>query len=287
MPIILDHVTHTYMPGSPFQSIALGDVSFELKNGEFLGVIGHTGSGKSTFAQHLNGLLLPNSGTVLVDNVNISDKSPESRNARRRVGLVFQYPEYQLFEETVRKDIAFGPKNMGLGEREIEARVIAAAEAVGLAPETLDRSPFELSGGQKRRVAIAGVLAMEPQYLVLDEPAAGLDPQGRRDMENLLRRLHEDPNRTIVMISHSMDDVARLCDRLLVMERGRVAIVGTPIEVFRETEALERIGLDLPEGEKLARKLRKAGFDIPEGTFEPAALARCVAAQLKGGRDNA
>jgi len=287
MPIILDHVTHTYMPGSPFQSIALGDVSFELRDGEFLGVIGHTGSGKSTFAQHLNGLLLPNSGTVLVDEVNISEKTPEARKARRSVGLVFQYPEYQLFEETVRKDIAFGPKNMGLGDREIEARVIAAAEAVGLAPEVLDRSPFELSGGQKRRVAIAGVLAMEPRYIVLDEPAAGLDPQGRRDMENLLRRLHEDPNRTIVMISHSMDDVARLCDRLLVMEHGRVAIVGTPVEVFRESEALSRIGLDLPEGEKLARRLRKAGFDIPEGTFDPVALARCVAAQMKGGGQDA
>jgi len=287
MPIILDHATHTYMPGSPFQSVALSDVSFELRDGEFLGVIGHTGSGKSTFAQHLNGLLQPNSGAVLVNGVDISAKTPESRKARQSVGLVFQYPEYQLFEETVRKDIAFGPKNMGLSEKEIEARVLAAAEAVGLAPETLDRSPFELSGGQKRRVAIAGVLAMEPACIVLDEPAAGLDPQGRRDMERLLRKLHEDPNRTLVMISHSMDDVARLCDRLLVMERGKVAIVGTPVEVFRESETLSRIGLDLPEGEKLARKLRKAGFDIPEGTFDPTELAKCVAAQVKGGARHA
>ena len=287
MPIILDHVTHTYMPDSPFQSVALGDVSFEVRNGEFLGVIGHTGSGKSTFAQHLNGLLLPNTGSVVIDGADISAKTPQSRKARQSVGLVFQYPEYQLFEETVRKDIAFGPKNMGLGDREIEARVIAAAEAVGLSAEMLDRSPFELSGGQKRRVAIAGVLAMEPAYIVLDEPAAGLDPQGRRDMEKLLRRLHEDPNRTLVMISHSMDDVARLCDRLLVMEHGRVALVGTPVEVFRESEALSRIGLDLPEGEKLARMLRKAGYAIPEGTFDPVELARAVAEQIKGGDANA
>ena len=287
MPIILDHVTHTYMPGSPFQSVALGDFSFELHDGEFLGVIGHTGSGKSTFAQHLNGLLLPNSGSVLINGVDICAKSPAARAARQSVGLVFQYPEYQLFEETVRKDIAFGPKNMGLGEKEIDARVIAAAEAVGLSADMLDRSPFELSGGQKRRVAIAGVLAMEQSYIVLDEPAAGLDPQGRRDMERLLRALHEDPNRTIVMISHSMDDVARLCDRLLVMDHGKAAVVGTPVEVFRQAELLSGIGLDLPEGEKLARKLRAAGFDIPEGTFDPASLARCVAAQMKGGSANA
>ncbi|MDO4739341.1 MAG: energy-coupling factor transporter ATPase [Eubacteriales bacterium] len=287
MPISLNHVNHTYMPGSPFQSVALNDVSFELVQGEFLGVIGHTGSGKSTFAQHLNGLLLPNSGTVLIDGIDISAKTPEARQARRRVGLVFQYPEYQLFEETVAKDIAFGPKNMGLSEKEIAARVTTAAEAVGLSPSLLERSPFELSGGQKRRVAIAGVLAMEPTYIVLDEPAAGLDPQGRRDMEKLLRRLHEDPSRTLVMISHSMDDVARLCDRLLVMEHGRVAVVGTPIEVFRQSEELSRIGLDLPEGEKLARRLRNAGFAIPEGTFDPVELARCVAAHGKGGAHDA
>lgn len=283
MPIQLNHVTHTYMPDSPFQANALIDVTFELQSGEFLGVIGHTGSGKSTLAQHMNGLLVPNSGTVLVDGVDISAKTRESHDARRTVGLVFQYPEYQLFEETVKKDIAFGPKNLGLDENEIEQRVCSAAKSVGLAPEVLDRSPFDLSGGQKRRVAIAGVLAMEPDYIVLDEPAAGLDPQGRRDMEKLLQNLHVEQKRTLVMISHSMDDVARLCDRLLVMEHGRIALIGTPVEVFRQSETLSRIGLDLPEGEKLAGKLRKAGFQIPEGTFDPVSLAKAVAKQIKGG----
>lgn len=283
MPIQLNHVTHTYMPDSPFQANALIDVTFELQSGEFLGVIGHTGSGKSTLAQHMNGLLVPNSGTVLVDGVDISAKTRESHDARRTVGLVFQYPEYQLFEETVKKDIAFGPKNLGLDENEIEQRVCSAAKSVGLAPEVLDRSPFDLSGGQKRRVAIAGVLAMEPDYIVLDEPAAGLDPQGRRDMEKLLQSLHVEQKRTLVMISHSMDDVARLCDRLLVMEHGRIALIGTPVEVFRQSETLSRIGLDLPEGEKLAGKLRKAGFQIPEGTFDPVSLAKAVAKQIKGG----
>ncbi len=283
MPIKLTNVCHTYMPGSPFQATALNNVCFEIKDGEFLGIIGHTGSGKSTFAQHLNGLLLPNSGTVTVYGTDISEKTAQARKARQSVGLVFQYPEYQLFEETVKKDIAFGPKNMGLSDPEIEARVLKAAKDVGIPDEMLERSPFELSGGQKRRVAIAGVLAMEPTYIILDEPAAGLDPQGRREMENLLRDLHRDPSRTLVMISHSMDDVARLCDRLMVMERGAIALTGTPTEVFREDETLSRIGLDLPEGEKLARKLRKAGFEIPEGTFDPKELAQIVAAQVKGG----
>ena len=285
MPIALTNVTHTYMPDSPFQAVALRDVTFTLEEGEFLGVIGHTGSGKSTFAQHLNGLLVPNSGTVVVDGVDIGKKTPEARTACRLVGLVFQYPEYQLFEETVAKDIAFGPKNMRLSEEEIDARVREAARAVGLDEAILERSPFELSGGQKRRVAIAGVLAMNPKYIVLDEPAAGLDPQGRRDMEGLLRRLHEDRSKTIVMISHSMDDVARLCDRLLVLDHGRVAMTGAPVDIFRLGEDLEAMGLDLPEGEKLARGLREAGFDVPEGTFDPAALAAVIAPQLRAGKE--
>ena len=284
MPIALTSVTHTYMPDSPFQAVALRDITFTLKEGEFLGVIGHTGSGKSTFAQHLNGLLTPNSGSVVVDGVGIGDKSPEARQACRLVGLVFQYPEYQLFEETVAKDIAFGPKNMRLSEEEISQRVREAAAAVGLDEVLLERSPFELSGGQKRRVAIAGVLAMNPKYIVLDEPAAGLDPQGRRDMEALLRRLHEDAGKTIVMISHSMDDVARLCDRLLVLDHGRVAMTGAPVEVFRRAEELAALGLDLPEGEKLARALREAGFAIPEGTFDAAEIASAVAPQLRRGK---
>lgn len=283
MPIQLINVTHTYMPGSPFQATALRNVSCCVENGEFLGIIGHTGSGKSTLAQHFNGLLLPNSGQVLVDGVDISAKNPQARSARQSVGLVFQYPEYQLFEETVGKDIAFGPKNMGLSPEEIDARVRKAAQAVGLSDALLERSPFELSGGQKRRVAIAGVLAMQPKYIVLDEPAAGLDPQGRRDMEALLRTLHENTDNTIVMVSHAMDDVARLCDRLIVMDHGTIALEGTPVDVFTQDDVLERIGLDLPEGEKLARRLREAGYRIPAGTFAPAALAQIVAAQCKGG----
>ncbi|MBQ4086394.1 MAG: energy-coupling factor transporter ATPase, partial [Clostridia bacterium] len=232
-------------------------------------------------------LLEPTEGKVYIGGEDLWADKKRLREFRFKVGLVFQYPEYQLFGETVYLDIAFGPTNMGKKGEELDRCVREAARMVGIRDDQLEKSPFELSGGQKRRVAIAGVLAMEPACIVLDEPAAGLDPQGRRDMERLLHKLHEDPNRTLVMISHSMDDVARLCDRLLVMERGKVAIVGTPVEVFRESETLSRIGLDLPEGEKLARKLRKAGFDIPEGTFDPTELAKCVAAQVKGGARHA
>ena len=233
MPIVIEHLNYVYMSGGPYETHALDDVSLTIEDGEFVGLIGHTGSGKSTLVQHLNGLLLPTSGTITVDGLNIADKATDRRAIRRKVGLVFQYPENQLFEETVEKDIAFGPKNLGLDDAEIDRRVKGAMRKVALDYDALhERSVFELSGGQMRRVAIAGVLAMEPRTLVLDEPCAGLDPRGREEILGLIRDLHRDTGATIVMVSHSMDDVASLAERVIVMNHGRVAMDGTPREVF-------------------------------------------------------
>lgn len=268
MSIVIEHLNYIYMTGGPYETKALSDVNLTIHDGEFIGLIGHTGSGKSTLVQHLNGLIMPTSGRVLVDGMDLADKGTDRRAVRQRVGLVFQYPENQLFEETVEKDIAFGPKNLGLDDAEIGRRVRDAMRRVALDYDRLhERSVFELSGGQMRRVAIAGVLAMEPQVLVLDEPCAGLDPRGREEILGLIKRLHEEAGTTIVMVSHSMDDVASLADRVIVMNHGEVVMDGTPRDVFACGEELRGMGLDVPQAALLADRLRERGFDIPEGIY--------------------
>lgn len=264
MSVIVKNLTHIYDEGMPFASKALDDISFEIKDNDFVGLIGHTGSGKSTLIQHLNGLLKPSSGQIIVNGFNITDKDLNLTEIRKRVGIVFQYPEYQLFEETLEKDIAFGPGNLGLDEAEISKRVKNSMEAVGLDYETYkDKSPFDLSGGQKRRVAIAGVIAMNPEVLILDEPTAGLDPGGRDEIFNLIKKLHRDNNITIILSSHSMDDMAKLAQTIIVMNHGKIEFMGTPREVFTShADKLREIGLDVPQVLELATKLRQKGFDI-------------------------
>ena len=264
MSVIVKNLTYIYDEGMPFASKAIDDISFEIKDNDLGGLIGHTGSGKSTLIQHLNGLLKPSSGEIIVNGFNITDKDLNLTEIRKRVGIVFQYPEYQLFEETVEKDIAFGPGNLGLDEEEISKRVRKSMEAVGLDYETYkDKSPFDLSGGQKRRVAIAGVIAMNPEVLILDEPTAGLDPGGRDEIFNLIKKLHRDNNITIILSSHSMDDMAKLAQTIIVMNHGKIEFMGTPREVFTSHAArLREIGLDVPQVLELATKLRNKGFDI-------------------------
>ena len=281
MPIEVKNLTHIYMEGTPFEARALDSVSLSIRDGEFIGVIGHTGSGKSTLIAHLNALDRPEPGTVFVNGMDLGAKDADLAKVRRTVGLVFQYPEYQLFEETVAKDIAFGPRNLKLPEDEVQSRVRRAMEMVGLAERYADRSPFDLSGGQKRRAAIAGVLAMEPSILILDEPAAGLDPVGRREMLDLVKRIHE-AGTTVVMVSHSMDDVGRLCDRLIVLEHGHVAFTGTPAEVFRHGDELRAIGLDVPECARLAAALREKGFSLPEDVYSYDDVRSALLKTLKG-----
>ncbi len=273
MPIEVSHLTHCYSEGSALRTVALDDVSFRIENGEFVGIIGHTGSGKSTLVQHLNGLLKPTSGQVLVDGEDLNGEHVNRRALRQRIGLVFQYPEYQLFEETVAKDIAFGPKNQGLSAAEIDERVRYAMECVHLDYQKYaERSPFELSGGQMRRVAIAGVLAMKPSVLILDEPTAGLDPRGRDRILGMLEELHARENVTILMVSHSMDDMARLASRLIVMSDGKVVADGTPREIFMQEEMMTSIGLDIPEAARLCARLRAKGYDLPADLFRPEQL---------------
>lgn len=268
MSIVIEQLNYVYMSGGPYETKALNNVNLTIGDGEFIGLIGHTGSGKSTLVQHLNGLLMPSSGRILVDGMDLADKATDRRAVRQRVGLVFQYPENQLFEETVEKDIAFGPKNLGLDEHEIARRVKDAMRRVALDYDELhERSVFELSGGQMRRVAIAGVLAMEPQVLVLDEPCAGLDPRGREEILSLIRDLHREAGTTIVMVSHSMDDVASLAERVIVMNHGEVVMDGAPRDVFSCGEELRGMGLDVPQAVILAQKLREKGYDIPEGIY--------------------
>lgn len=263
-PILqVQNLTHIYSAGTPFEHTALENINFRVDRGEFIGIIGHTGSGKSTLMQQLNGLLKPTSGKVLLDGKDIWSDKKLTREARFRVGLVFQYPEYQLFEETVYKDIAFGPKNMKLSQEEIDRRVRQAAEFVGLTEQQLEVSPFDLSGGQKRRVAIAGVIAMEPEVLILDEPTAGLDPVGREEILSNIQAYRQAKNATIMMVSHSMNDVARLTDRLLVLNGSHIAMSGTPGEVFEHAEELEAIGLDIPEITRIFMRLRSMGMDVP------------------------
>ena len=274
-PILqVQNLTHIYSAGTPFEHKALDEMNFSVERGEFIGIIGHTGSGKSTLMQHLNGLLKPTSGKVLLDGKDIWSDKKLTRQARFRVGLVFQYPEYQLFEETVYKDIAFGPKNMGLSKEEIDRRVREAAGFVGLTEAQLQVSPFDLSGGQKRRVAIAGVIAMEPEVLILDEPTAGLDPEGREEILANIQAYRQAKNATIMMVSHSMTDVARLTDRLLVLNGAKIAMDGTPRQVFTRAQELESIGLDIPEVTRVFLRLQQMGLPVePVYTLDQAVQA--------------
>ena len=279
------NLDYIYSAGTPFEHKALDNVSFALEPGEFVGIIGHTGSGKSTLMQQMNGLLKPTSGQVLLDGVDIWSDKKLTRQARFRVGLVFQYPEYQLFEETVYRDIAFGPKNMGLEEKEVDRRVREAAGFVGLTEQQLEASPFDLSGGQKRRVAIAGVIAMEPEVLILDEPTAGLDPVGRSEILGNIEAYRQAKNATIMMVSHSMEDVARLTDRLLVMNGSRLAMDGTPSEVFSRAQELLAMGLNIPQVTQVFLELKKLGLDVKSVYTMEQAVAEIV--RLRGGKTHA
>ena len=282
-PIIqTEHLSHIYSAGTPFEHGALVDVDFTAYRGEYLGIIGHTGSGKSTLIQHLNGLLKPTSGQVLFQGEDIWADAKRTRQTRFQVGLVFQYPEYQLFEETVYKDISFGPKNMGLDEGEVDRRVREAARFVGLRDDQLEKSPFELSGGQKRRVAIAGVIAMEPRVLILDEPTAGLDPVGVESILGNIRDYHQSNNATIILVSHSMEEVARTVDRLVVVNDGRIPFQGPPREVFRHGAELERMGLGVPQMTRVFNRLRAMGVDIGPSVYTIEQAKAAVLAKLKG-----
>lgn len=274
---------HVYSVGTPFEKVAIDDINIEIPHGQFVGLIGHTGSGKSTFIQHLNALLKPTSGTVMVDGEDINADKITAKNVRHKVGLVFQYPEYQLFEETVYADIAFGPKNMGLSVTEIDERVREAAHFVGVTDEQFERSPLELSGGQKRRVAIAGVIAMRPGVLILDEPTAGLDPAG---CEQILRNIcdyHTQTGSTVIIVSHSMDDVARLADRLVVFNHGAIRFDGTPEEVFSQPEELRSIGLAVPAATELAMELKKLGLKLPNSIYTNEQLEKALVALKRRG----
>lgn len=268
MSIKIENLTHVYMPKTPFEKKALDHVNLVIEDGEFLALIGHTGSGKSTLIQHLNGLLEPTSGRILVDDIDLTNKETKLTDIRKKIGLVFQYPEYQLFEETIEKDIAFGPNNLGLSKEMVSERVKKSMEMVGLDYETYkDVSPFDLSGGQKRRVAIAGVIAMEPKVLILDEPTAGLDPKGRDDILEQIKILHEKYKMTIVLVSHSMEDVGKLAEKIIVMNKGKVALMGKPAEIFKEVEILEEIGLGVPQVTYLMRALKEKGFNVSDEVF--------------------
>lgn len=269
MPLEIKHLEHTYSEGSPFEFKALKDINLNIEDGQFIGLIGHTGSGKSTLIQHLNGLLEPTGGTVLFNGADIFTEKKEALiQIRHKIGLVFQYPEHQLFEETVEKDVSFGPKNLGLDEEEISRRVKHAIKMVGLNYEKVkDKSPFELSGGQMRRVAIAGVLAMDPDVLILDEPTAGLDPSGRDEILNQIKTLHEKKKITVILVSHSMEDVGKLVDKIIVMHAGEVVFFDTPARVFTQIDTLESIGLAVPEVTYLMRELKKKYPDIREDIF--------------------
>ncbi|MBU3104835.1 energy-coupling factor transporter ATPase [Clostridium gasigenes] len=268
MSIKIENLKYIYMPKSPFEKVALDNVNLEINNGEFIALIGHTGSGKSTLIQHMNGLLKPSSGRIIIDDVDITGGEVKLSDIRKKVGLVFQYPEYQLFEESIEKDIEFGPRNLGLEQEEITKRVKKSMEMVGLDYEIYkDKSPFDLSGGEKRRVAIAGVVAMEPKILILDEPTAGLDPKGRDDILAQIKTLHIKYKMTIVLVSHSMEDVGKVAERIIVMSKGGVVLEGVPAKVFKEIDKLESIGLGVPQVTYLMRLLKQKGFDVSEDIF--------------------
>ena len=276
MAIEIKNLTHVYNPGSVFEKKAIDDITINIATGEMVALIGHTGSGKSTLIQHLNALLKPTSGQILLDGVDIHESKKQLKDIRQRVGLVFQYPEHQLFEINVYKDVAFGPTRMGLSEEEVDREVRAALTTVGLGEEFYEKSPFELSGGQKRRAAIAGVLAMRPDVLILDEPAAGLDPSGREEILAQIKHMHKTRGLTIVLVSHSMDDAARLSDRILVMNQGKLILDGSPIEVFKQGEMLKGIGLDVPQISMLMTRLARENDAIPTGVFSIKAAADAI-----------
>lgn len=260
-----DHLTVTYGVNTPFEKVAVNDLNIEIMEGEFLGIIGHTGSGKSTLVQMLNGLITPTTGKVLLRDKDINENKKKLREVRFQVGMVFQYPEYQLFEETVYRDIAFGPTNMGLTGDELDKRVRESARFTGLKDKLLDKSPFDLSGGEKRRAAIAGVIAMDPDVLILDEPTAGLDPQGRDKLLNQILSYHKERKNTVILVSHSMEDIARVADRILVMNKGNAEILAPKREVFAQGERLEKMGLRVPQITKITQLLQKKGIDLPDG----------------------
>lgn len=282
MQIEVRELGYTYSEGLPFATTALEDVNFAIPSGEFAAIIGHTGSGKSTLLMHLNGLMKPTKGCVLADGIDINEKTKEAREARRKIGLVFQYPEYQLFEETVLKDVCFAPKNYGFTPEECEEKAIAALKLVGIDPDAKrDVSPFELSGGEKRRVAIAGVLAMEPQVLILDEPTAGLDPKGHKDILDMVEKVRRDRNLTILLVSHNMDDAARMADRVLVLDKGHLAMNGTPREVFSHHKELHEIGLSAPSSSELLYLLKEKGLNVRTDIFDEDEAAREIVNALK------
>jgi len=280
--IITEKLGHTYSVGTPFESVALHDVSLRIPRGQFAAIIGHTGSGKSTFIQHLNALLQPTEGRVLLDGQDINKDKYTRRDVKAKVGLVFQYPEYQLFEETVYKDIAFGPSNRKLSKEEIDERVREAASFTGVSEALFERSPLELSGGQKRRIAIAGVIAMRPEILILDEPTAGLDPAGCAQIFENIRNYREKSGATVLIVSHSMDDVARLAERIIVFDRGTVAMDGSPAEVFSHAVELMKIGLNVPKAAELAVRLREQGVKLPDAIFTHAELLSALLAYREG-----
>ena len=267
MSIKINHLTHIYNEGTAMAKTALDDVNLEINDGEFIGLIGHTGSGKSTLIQHLNALIKPTGGEILLNGVDINADKSKLKNIRQKVGLVFQYPEHQLFEMTVYKDVCYGPANLGLDEKEIDKRARESLETVGISEDIFEKSPFELSGGQKRRVGIAGILAMKPEVLILDEPTAGLDPKGRDEILDAVKEMHKRLGITVILVSHSMEDVARLVDRIIVMHKGKAALTGTPKEVFAQAEFLESIGLAAPQASYIMKGLREKGFDVPEDIF--------------------
>ncbi len=266
--IEIKNLTHIYSEGLPFEKKAIDDINLKIEENEFIGLIGHTGSGKSTFIQHLNGLLKPSSGEIIVDGMKVDKSSSNLTELRKKIGLVFQYPEYQLFEETIERDIAFGPGNLDLSEEEVLRRVRSSMDSVGLDYETYkDKSPFELSGGLKRRVAIAGVLAMEPKVLILDEPTAGLDPRGRDEILSEIKSIHEKRKITVILVSHSMEDVAKIAERIIVMDKGKVFLDSNPREIFRNEDKLLSVGLGIPQITSLMRALKKKGLDINEDSI--------------------
>ena len=285
MPINVSHLSYTYSKNGPFKKDALRDVSFDIDDGSFVGIIGHTGSGKSTLIQHLNGLIKPDAGSVVIDGVNITEPGADMRKIRSKVGLVFQYPEYQLFEETVYKDIAYGPSNLGMDFNTIDRLIHESIEFVGLGEDVLEKSPFELSGGQKRRGAIAGVLAMNPSILILDEPTAGLDPIGRRDILARLKTLHETKKITVMLVSHSMEDIAATVDKVIVMSNGRLAAFGTVPEIFSNSDLLKDAGLDVPQVCTVANVLRKDGFDISGDIYTVEKAADEIYNYIKGAKN--
>ncbi len=285
MVIEIKNLTHTYMPGTAFSKTAIKDINLTINQGEFIGLIGHSGSGKSTLIQHLNGLIKATDGEILNDGENIFKNKEALKQVRFKVGLVFQYPEAQLFEETVFDDIAFGPKNIGLPKDEIEKRVYEAASLTGIKSELLKKSPFDLSGGQKRRVAIAGVVAMQPEVLILDEPTAGLDPKGRNNILKKIKELHKKTNMTVILVSHSMEDIANNVERIIVMNKGRVEMDGTKDEVFSKSDELEKIGLSVPMVTKVFKELKKAGYNVPDNVYTTDRAKEIIKSLIKEAKD--